>query len=641
MGEGSLVFLKFAFHTGPINGIISVCLSHTQKCNFVKRLRMQRRFTGKREGRRRFPKRSEVLLTRGHAGKSLVVGTSTGLRGSLRKFVRKIMSVRNPVPEHRTTGAVFTRPEVVSYMMREVMRAGRFGKWRGLSVLEPSCGDGAFVLPIVNALIAEEPDWEDDALEGFLLAFDVSEKSISHVKREVAARLDSAGCSKNVVKRLLSCWFRCEDFLLHDFQKRFDVVIGNPPYIRFDNIAPEKQRAYKVRYDTFSERCDIYVPFFERSLSLLSPRGVFSFICTNRFVRSSYGRRLRRMISESFHVALYLNMEHTQPFETEVSAYPAIYVIDRHIGKDTYSGEVASLDDDALRHYRTGVAGSRLNRFVKWYGGEDAWVTTDSAERERFESITSSFPTIEQSGAGTLVGIGVASGADEIYVDPQRNTEIEASCLLPLVASEDIQGGSIEWNSRYMLNPYDQHDDRQMLDLSKFPKTGAYLEKHAGRLKARYCAKKHPDSWYRTLDRISYRVLRAEKLLLPDIQRGGNVALDERGQFYPHHNVYWITSDTWNMRALCVLMRSSFVTEQIRRVSVQMRGGSIRYQAQNLRHVHIPAWSSLDEADVTALAGLYGESDVARVDRLVESLLVKVVGRQPKKLVAQEFDFAV
>ena len=551
------------------------------------------------------------------------------------------MSVRNPVPEHRTTGAVFTRLEVVSYMMREVMRAGRFGKWRGLSVLEPSCGDGAFVLPIVDALIAEEPDWEDDALEGFLLAFDVSEKSISHVKREVAARLDSAGCSKNVVKRLLSCWFRCEDFLLHDFQKRFDVVIGNPPYIRFDNIAPEKQRAYKVRYDTFSERCDIYVPFFERSLSLLSPRGVFSFICTNRFVRSSYGRRLRRMISESFHVALYLNMEHTQPFETEVSAYPAIYVIDRHIGKDTYSGEVASLDDDALRHYRTGVAGSRLNRFVKWYGGEDAWVTTDSAERERFESITSSFPTIEQSGAGTLVGIGVASGADEIYVDPQRNTEIEASCLLPLVASEDIQGGSIEWNSRYMLNPYDQHDDRQMLDLSKFPKTGAYLEKHAGRLKARYCAKKHPDSWYRTLDRISYRVLRAEKLLLPDIQRGGNVALDERGQFYPHHNVYWITSDTWNMRALCVLMRSSFVTEQIRRVSVQMRGGSIRYQAQNLRHVHIPAWSSLDEADVTALAGLYGESDVARVDLLVESLLAKVVGRQPKKLVAQEFDFAV
>ena len=72
-----------------------------------------------------------------------------------------------------------------------------------------------------------------------------------------------------------------------------------------------------------------------------------------------------------------------------------------------------------------------------------------------------------------------------------------------------------------------------------------------------------------------------------------------------------------------------------------MRGGSIRYQAQNLRHVHIPAWSSLDEADVRALAALYGEMDVAKIDRFINRLLEKVVDRQPKKLVVQEFDFAV
>ena len=551
------------------------------------------------------------------------------------------MSARTPAPEHRTTGAVFTRPEVVFYMMREVMRAGHFGKWRGLRVLEPSCGDGAFVLPIVDVLIAESPDWRHDELATFLLAFDVSEKSISHVKRAVAAKLGAAGCPKDVAKRLLASWFRCEDFLLHDFHERFDVVIGNPPYIRFDNIAPDKQRAYKARYITFSERCDIYVPFFERSLSLLSERGVFSFICSNRFVRSSYGRSLRRMISASYHVALYLNMEHTQPFETEVSAYPAIYVIDRSVGKFTYSGEVTSLDGDGLRRYRTGIAGAGLSRFAKWYEGESAWVTTNSAERDRYEFISSSFPTIEQSGVGTQVGIGVASGADEIYVDPQNKAEIEDACLLPLVASEDIRCGSIDWNYRYMLNPYDQHDDRRMLDLSMFPKAGAYLRRNADRLKARYCAKKHPESWYRTLDRISYKTLRAEKLLLPDIQRGGNIALDERGVYYPHHNVYWITSKSWNMRALCVLMRSSFVTDQIRRVSVQMRGGSIRYQAQNLRNVHIPAWSSLDASDVSDLARLYGESDVAKIDACVERLIAKVEKSQPKNVVVQEFEFAV
>lgn len=548
--------------------------------------------------------------------------------------------MRTPFPAYRTTGAVFTRPEVVAYMMREVMRAGRFRKWSTVNVLEPSCGDGAFVLPIIDALVAESPDWNDEALDGFLSAFDISRESIDNVRASVARKLKDAGCPDAAVKRLTERWFHCEDFLLHDFSEKFDVVIGNPPYIRFDNLDSTKQKAYKARYSTFSERCDIYVPFFERSLSLLSDRGVLSFICSNRFVRCSYGKRLRRKIGDAFHVALYLNMEHTQPFMTEVSAYPAIYVIDRRIGCETYSGEVDSLDGNALRRFETGVSGSRLSRFDEWYDGGDAWVATDSAERDRIALISKVFPTIEQSGAGTRVGIGVASGADDIYVDPQRNAEIEEACLLPLVASEDIRGGCIEWHRRYMLNPYDLHDDRRMLDLSMFPKAGAYLNRHADRLKSRYCARKHPDIWYRTLDRIKYSTLKAAKILLPDIQSGGNVALDERGEFYPHHNVYWITSKVWNLRALCVILRSSFVTDQIRRVSVQMRGGSIRYQAQNLRRVHIPAWNSLDAGDRESLISLYDEKDISKVDACVDRVIALVENRQPRKAVAQEFDFS-
>ena len=548
------------------------------------------------------------------------------------------MRTKATVPEHRITGAVFTRPEVVEYMMREVRRAGQFRKWSSLKVLEPSCGDGAFVLPIIDALVAESPDWNDRALDGFLSAFDISEQSIERVQAAVLARLKGAGCPESVARRLIARWFFREDFLLYETSKKFDVVIGNPPYIRFDNLSKEKQQAYKSRYVTFSERCDICVPFFEHSLSLLSERGVFSFICSNRFVRSSYGKRLRKLISNSYHVALYLNMEHTQPFEIEVSAYPAIYVIDRHVGRETYSGEVTSLETMPLKMFRAGAKESRLSRFDRWYRGDEAWVTTDSAERSKFEFIANTFPTIEHSGAGTQIGIGVASGADDIYVDPQHNSEIERDCLLPLVASEDIRGGRIEWNSRYMLNPYDQNDDRRMRDLSKYPKTGAYLMRHADRLKSRYCARMHPDDWYRTLDRISYGTFRSSKLLLPDIQLGGNVALDEHGEFYPHHNVYWITSRSWNLRALCVIMRSSFVTEQLRRLSMQMRGGSIRYQAQNLRKVHIPAWDSLTKEDVEMLGSLYGEDDTSKIDACVELLTERLCDKQPRKFVAQEFD---
>ncbi len=549
------------------------------------------------------------------------------------------MKKQTTIPNYRAKGVVFTRPEVVAYMIHEAMHTGCFEKLSGLRILEPSCGEGAFVLPIIDILVAENPDWNNKWLAHFLNAFDISEESISHVKNAVAKKLGDAGCPEGIVNWLLEQWFHCEDYLLHDFDCKFDIIIGNPPYIRFDTIDEEKHQKYKTRFKTFSERCDIYVPFFEYSLSLLSEQGVFSFICSNRFVRSSYGKRLRRMICNGFHVALYLNMEHTQPFYTEVSAYPAIFVIDKRLGRETYSGNVTTLTENTLQSYSTEADDSALNRFGSWYSNDEPWIATNSAIRSIHEKFANIFPTIEQSGFGTQIGIGVATGADDIFLNPQLNSEIEAACLLPIVASDDILDGRISWHNRYILNPYDQENDNQMRNLAMFPKTQEYLNTHSERLKSRYCVKTHPNEWYRTLDRIKYSTLKAAKILIPDIQCGGNVALDETGSFYPHHNIYWITSSSWNLRVLCVLLRSSFVTDQIRCISVQMRGGSIRYQAQYLRNVHIPTWDSLDNDDITSIADLYSESDITKIDACINRVINKAISKQSKRLVQQEFNF--
>ncbi|MGN0844560.1 MAG: Eco57I restriction-modification methylase domain-containing protein [Kiritimatiellia bacterium] len=546
------------------------------------------------------------------------------------------MSKKNAMECTPVTGEVFTKPEVVRHMLNEIESAGRFRQWRNLRVLEPSCGEGAFVVPLIEKLCAEVEDWNDDCLRDYLRTCDISASNIECVKRKVAALLRTASCPESTIEELLSAWLICGDFLLVDFGRKFDVVVGNPPYIRFDDIESGKQRQYRDLYSTFSERCDIYVPFFEKSLSLLSERGVFSFICTNRFVRSSYGKRLRRFIADKFHVALYLNMEHAQPFVEQVSAYPAIYVIDRKVGGCTYSGTIDDASEETLKTVRTRARSTRLGKFDKWYHGDSVWTTTDCREKLESEQIERRYPTIEESGKGTKLGIGVASGADDIYLNPQLNAPIEKDCLIPLVASEDIRRGSIVWDNRFMLNPYDPFDDTKMLDFSQYPETASYFKTHSKKLKSRYCAKKHPDSWYRTLDRIHYDVWGKPKILLPDIQVGGNVALDETGQFYPHHNVYWITSDVWNMRALCVLLRSTFVTEQIRRYSVQMRGGSIRYQAQNLRNVHIPAWDSLSADDVSQLVSAYDEQDVSVVDRIVAQVLKGASTRQKPRMTQGE-----
>lgn len=103
--------------------------------------------------------------------------------------------------------------------------------------------------------------------------------------------------------------------------------------------------------------------------------------------------------------------------------------------------------------------------------------------------------------------------------------------------------------------------------------------------------------------------------MIPDIQNGGVVGFDV-GNYYPHHNVYWITSDGWNLQALQALLRSSLVLEQVRANSVQMRGGAFRYQTQVLRRLRIPAVRSLSPVLIAGLAAISGSADQEQIDRL-------------------------
>jgi hypothetical protein len=197
------------------------------------------------------------------------------------------------------------------------------------------------------------------------------------------------------------------------------------------------------------------------------------------------------------------------------------------------------------------------------------------------------YPTLEESAPGTRVGIGIATGADDIFILPARHPDIEESRQVPLLMAGDITNKLSKWSGHVLINPFADADDGALADFREYPGLAAYFRRHAARLKKRHCAKNRPDSWYRTIDRYWPRLTRTPKLVIPDIQPGGIIGYDS-GRTYPHHNVYWITSDTWDLRALQAILQSDLVTDQLRALSVAMRGGSLRYQAQSLRRLRVP-----------------------------------------------------
>ncbi|EKN1469771.1 modification methylase PaeR7I, partial [Salmonella enterica] len=83
-----------------------------------------------------------------------------------------------------------------------------------------------------------------------------------------------------------------------------------------------------------------------------------------------------------------------------------------------------------------------------------------------------------------------------------------------------------------------------------------------------------------------------KKLLIPDIKGKGNIVF-ESGELYPHHNLYYITSTEWDLRALQAVLLSSISKLFIATYSTKMRGGYLRFQAQYLRRIRLPQWKDV------------------------------------------------
>lgn len=512
-------------------------------------------------------------------------------------------------------GAVFTRGEVVEFIL-DLTGFLRTAPLVDCRLLEPSFGNGAFLLPAVKRLLAAAADagkLHCEALEPAVRAVELHRATFERTRILLIETLGQHDICRNDAVRLSDAWLIQGDFLLSDLPSGFTHVIGNPPYVRHDNVPPVLMKEYRRRFSTIFDRADLYVPFIERSLSFLSDGGKCGFICADRWMKNKYGRKLREFVRQGYNLKIYVDMAGSESFDSDVSAYPAITVIERGLPTRTRTCERPTVETGKLKELAQELTSRRLssNSVVREIGGvasRDApWVLSSGEEAELAERLEASFPSLEQ--AGCKVGIGVATGADKAFIGNHDEMNVEESRKLPLVMTRDIQSGHVEWLGMGVINPFD--DAGKLVDLEQFPLLNEYLLARRDLISSRHVAVRQPENWYRTIDRIHPELTARPKLLVPDIKGDASV-VHERGRFYPHHNLYFITSDEWDVHALRRVMLSGVAKFFVALYSPQMRGGYLRFQAQYLRRIRIPRWS-----DVSANARnvLSGNRDEIMTDR--------------------------
>lgn len=520
-------------------------------------------------------------------------------------------------------GAIFTRREVVDFIL-DLAGYTTERPLHRMRLLEPSFGGGDFLLPAIERLLeawrgAGEPGGAK-SLKSAIRGVELHRDSKDATASLVISLLEDAGIDRPQALMLADVWLMQGDFLLADLDGEFDVVLGNPPYVRQEMVPDVLMAEYRARYRTIFDRADLYVPFIERSLSLLSKSGVCGFICSDRWMKNRYGGPLRAFVADGFHLSAYVDMVNTPAFHADVVAYPAITIIGRGKAAATRVAHRPKIEATTLASLVRPLKGDEpAGGAVQCIGivasGSEPWILDSSDQLELVRRLESSFPAIED--AGCKVGIGVATGADKAFIGKFDEMDVEPDRKLPLVMTRDIDTGTVEWRGYGVINPF--ADDGKLVDLAKYPKLRRYLEARREAIGGRHVARKAPANWYRTIDRIYPELAGEPKLLIPDIKGEAHIVY-EPGQLYPHHNLYFITSQTWDIRALQAVLTSGIARLFVATYSTKMRGGYLRFQAQYLRKIRLPHWQDVPKALRSALIDAAGRGDVSACNEAVFKL---------------------
>ena len=520
-------------------------------------------------------------------------------------------------------GAIFTKREVVEFIL-DLVNYATDRPLHKIRLLEPSFGGGDFLLIAIERLLKA---WSkrkgkadpEEMLANAIRSVELHDDTFQATREKVIAMLKAEGLETKPATTLADTWLIKGDFLLTPLPFAFDCVVGNPPYVRQELIPAALIAEYRFRYTTIFDRADLYIPFIERSLNLLEPGGALGFICADRWMKNRYGGPLRKLTADKFHLKMYVDMVDTPAFHADVIAYPAITIIANEKPGKTRVAHRPEIKPATLKALSKTLLSkdepaseSGVKEMTGVAAGAEPWILESFDQLALVRRLERDFPLIEE--VGCKIGVGVATGADQAFIGPYDELDVEPDRKLPLAMTRDIITGTVKWRGLGVVNPF--ADKGGLVDLAKFPKLKTYLEARKDQIAKRHVAKKTPANWYRTIDRIYPALASKPKLLIPDIKGQAHIVY-ECGKLYPHHNLYFITSDEWDLYALQAVLLSGIARLFVSVYSTRMRGGYLRFQAQYLRRIRLPYWQDVDEKLKNALREAANRRDIAACNAAV------------------------
>jgi Eco57I restriction-modification methylase/N-6 DNA Methylase len=381
----------------------------------------------------------------------------------------------------------------------------------------------------------------------------------------------------------------------------FDAVVGNPPYIRIQELGRELADYCRGRYATASGSFDVYIPFIERSLSLLRPHGRLGFIVPNKLLKLDYARRLRERLSAASLVGEIIDFGDAQIFPGATN-YTCVLLLDRD-GRESFDYRRVRGDRDTVRRTIVNVDAVPAERFRTRLLGDSPWVLATGDEAQLLRAVRQRGDPLD--AVTVQIFQGLITSADPVYIVEDRGhrgpnrvvysraadaeIELEPDLLHPLASGVDVERYAFRVLHSLLLFPYRRADGEMHLiapdELARYPLTRGYLRDHEEILRGREQSRMDHDGWYAFGRTQSLGAHDSPKLGVAATVKNLEVAADPEGAVYFHNvRVNGILSDPAgpSIWTLLVLLNSRLIDWIFRRGAGEHANG---YYAANKQFI--------------------------------------------------------
>jgi len=491
-----------------------------------------------------------------------------------------------------------------------------------LTIVDPACGSGAFLNEALNFLIKEHQYIDEleaklrnvpiifsyhseSILEHNLFGVDLNEESVEIAKLSLWLRTAEPNRKLNSLNENIKCGnsliddpevagdkaFNWKKEFPQVFAKGgFDVVIGNPPYVRVQNLNYHDIDYYKKHKQTAFKRVDISTLFFELSYEIVNKNGILGFITSNQFQSTEYGQEIRNYINANYNIYKIIDFGDLPVFEGALT-YVSIYLFDKRKKKDFQYSKIEELTTLDFNQNQIIIDRNQLN--------DDKWIFTSDVINTLISKLNKN-PKLSDFGKSWA---GLFTGKDEILMfdySQMISSKIEKDIFLPVLRAEDVDRYGEIKASKFVIYPYKVVGKKTVVltedELkSSYPNAFQYLIKHKEQLQSRKDSRKtfgDRNDWF-ALTRFGTKdTFQKKKIVSPGEVKNHKFSIDYSASGFSCARVFAITVDDSNLQYLLTLINSNLAKFYLQRNSSVKAGGYFSYSSNVLNSLPVVNISS-------------------------------------------------